>query len=99
MIGTYEDWHKMLKDNIKNPDHIFALTPRNEEEREFFKGLVEYLNENKEITLEEYMKIAHLSKQLAENTLIKLCVMHTLAIKYKNGKCVLVLDDSSLLAI
>jgi predicted HTH transcriptional regulator len=61
--------------------------------------LIDYLNENKEITLEEYMKIAHLSKQLAENTLIKLCVMHTLAIKYKNGKCVLVLDDSSLLAI
>lgn len=48
MIGTYEDWHKMLKDIIKNPDHIFALTPRNKEEREFFKGLVEYLNENSE---------------------------------------------------
>ena len=54
--------------------------------------LIDYLNENNSITLNEYMKIAHLSKQTAENTLIKLCVMHTLAIRYRDGKCVVELQ-------
>ncbi len=52
--------------------------------------LVDYLGENSEITLEEYMKVAHLSKQSAEDTLINMCAMGTLEIRYHNGKCVLV---------
>lgn len=55
--------------------------------------LIDYLNENAEITLEEYMKIAHLSKQTAEDTLVKLCVVRTLAIRYREGRCVVVLAE------
>ena len=47
--------------------------------------LIDYLRDNDEITIEEYMKLAHVSKQTAEETLIKLCVMHTIDIKYHSG--------------
>lgn len=53
--------------------------------------LLDYLNENDGITLDEYMKIAHVSKAMAEDTLIKLCVIGTLEIRYRSGRCELVL--------
>lgn len=52
--------------------------------------LIDYLNEHKEITLDDYMRVAHVSKHMAEETLINLCVMGTLAIRYHNGRCVVV---------
>jgi hypothetical protein len=55
--------------------------------------LIDYLNEYNEITLEEYMKLAHLSKHTAEDTLVKLCLMHTLAIRYRGDRCVVELQD------
>ena len=58
------------------------------EEKEHF--LIEYLEDHREITIDEYMRDAHISKQAAENSIVKLCAMKTLEIKYHNGKCVIV---------
>lgn len=55
--------------------------------------LIDYLNEHGEISLEEYMKIAHISKQTAEESLVNLCVMRALDIRYNNGQCVFVLGE------
>lgn len=59
------------------------------EDKERF--LIEYLEEHDEISLEEYMREAHISKQSAEGSLIKLCAINALEIKYHNGKCVVAL--------
>ena len=58
--------------------------------------LIEYLSEYNSITLDEYMKIAHLSKHLAEETIIKMCIMNTLEIRYISGRCVLVLKNEEM---
>lgn len=57
--------------------------------------LMDYLGEHEYITLEEYMKIAHISKRVAEESLVKLCVMRALDILYKNGQCMFVLGGLS----
>ena len=63
-------------------------------EKEFI--LIDYLHEHGEITLEGYMKLAHVSKQAAEDTLVRLCVMHTVNIRYRNGQCVFVPDERNI---
>ncbi len=55
--------------------------------------LIDFLQNNKDITLQEYMKLAHVSKSVAEQTLIKMCVMKTISINYKSGKCSFSLND------
>lgn len=57
--------------------------------------LIDYLNEHEEITLEEYMRIAHISRMAAEDSLVNLCVMRALDIRYRNGQCVFVLGEMS----
>ena len=49
--------------------------------------MIDYLKGNHEITLNDYMRLAHVSKSVAEQTLIKLCVMNTLDICYHGGQC------------
>lgn len=51
--------------------------------------LIEYLKNQESITLEEYMKLAHISKHAAEESVIKLYSIHTLEICYRSGQCVL----------
>lgn len=53
--------------------------------------LIDYLNINQEITLNEYMILVHVSKSVAEDTLIKLCIMNTLDIRYHGNQCVFTL--------
>lgn len=57
--------------------------------------LIDYLKENREITLDDYMRMAHVSKSVAENTLIKLCVMNTLDICYHGGQCYFTLKEEN----
>lgn len=65
----------------------------NFEEKE--RLLIDYIQVHKCITLEEYMKLAHISKQAAEDSVIKLCLMHSLEIRYRSGRCVLELGSES----
>lgn len=65
----------------------------NFEEKE--RLLIDYIQVHKCITLEEYMKLAHISKQVAEDSVIKLCLMHSLEIRYRSGRCVLELGCES----
>ena len=58
--------------------------------------LIEYLQNNGEITLQEYMKLAHVSKATAEDTIVRMCAMHTLEICYRQGHCVIVLPTENL---
>lgn len=53
--------------------------------------LIDYLHNNGSITLQEYMKLAHVSKVAAEDTVVKMCAMRTLKIRYHQGHCVIVL--------
>ncbi len=55
--------------------------------------LVDYLTDKDEITLDEYMKLAHVSKMSAEQTIVKLCAMRALTIRYHSGSCLLVLNS------
>ena len=71
---------KIWKEMQKDAPSIITFT-----ENEHF--LIDYLHTNDEITLEDFMKLAHVSKQTAEQTLIKLGAMRTIAINYKSGVC------------
>lgn len=57
--------------------------------------LIDYIIDNGKITLDEYMKIAHVSKLAAEQTVVKLCVMRALTILYHSGNCFITLADNS----
>lgn len=46
MVELYEKWHQALKASLNNPDKIYAIKPNKEVDNIFFKGLVNYLNEN-----------------------------------------------------
>lgn len=54
--------------------------------------LIDYLKNREYITIEAYMKLAHISKHVAEESIIQLCAMHTLDICYQSGQCVLKLS-------
>lgn len=53
--------------------------------------LMDYLSENAGITLDEYIKMAHVSKATAEDTIMKLCVIGVLKIRYRLGRCEFIL--------
>lgn len=57
--------------------------------------LIDFLKNQVSITLEEYMKLAHISKHVAEESVIKLCSIHTLEICYRSGQCMLKLSVDS----
>ena len=53
--------------------------------------LLEYLSEHGGITIEGYMKLAHVSRIVAENSAVNLCKMGVLDVTYHDGTCLLVL--------
>ena len=60
----------------------FAMT---ESER----TLIAYIDANGSITLHEYMKLAHITKATAEESVVNLCATGVLKLKYNNGQCLI----------
>ena len=58
--------------------------------------LIDYLQKNGQITLRDYMKMAHISKQTAEDTLVKLGVMCTISINYGANECTFSLCEENV---
>lgn len=61
-----------------------SFTPKEQE-------LLHYLAEHGGITLTGYMKLAHISRQVAEESVINLCDMGMLTLHYHQGKCLIAL--------
>ena len=53
--------------------------------------LFEYLEEHGGITIEGYMKLAHISRMVAETSAVNLCQIHSLALEYHDGEYLLTL--------
>lgn len=92
--GKWVAYYRVADENIlASPLHVKIWKEEQKEtpslitfsEKEFL--LIDYLKENSEITLDDYMKLAHVSKSVAENTLVKLCVMSILDICYHSSQC------------
>lgn len=92
--GKWVAYYRVADENIlASPLHVEVWKEEQKEtpslitfsEKEYV--LIDYLKENHEITLNDYMRLAHVSKSVAEQTLIKLCVMNTLDICYHGGQC------------
>lgn len=98
--GRWKAYYRVADENIlASPLHIKVWKAMQMESpslisfEEKEQMLIQYLQENGEITIEEYMKLAHISKQTAEESIIKLCVMKTLEVRYASGHCLVVLGS------
>lgn len=98
--GRWKAYYRVADENIlASPLHIKVWKAMQMESpslisfEEKEQILIQYLQENGEITIEEYMKLAHISKQTAEESIIKLCVMKTLEVRYVSGHCIVVLGS------
>lgn len=45
-MNIFEEWYTAIKNVIKSPDQIMAVPIKDEEAKNFYEALVEYLNEN-----------------------------------------------------
>ncbi len=51
--------------------------------------LIDYLASHGGITIDGYMKLAHVSRHMAEDTIVNLCEMGVVDLSYHNGQCLI----------
>ena len=55
------------------------------------RTLIDYITRNGSVTLQRYMLMAHITQPTAQASVVSLCLMGTLSLRYQEGQCVIVL--------
>lgn len=71
---------KIWKRSCSDADTVFTMT---ESERALIDRIAIYGG----VTLREYMKIAHITRATAEESVVNLCLAGVLALRYEGGSC------------
>lgn len=101
--GRWKAYYRVADENIlasplhvkiwqysqNNSQTMFSLT---ESER----LLIDYIKTNGSITLREFMLLAHITKHTAEASIINMCIMNALSLKYIEGKCYITLPEDGI---
>lgn len=68
---------------------VFALTDSEQ-------MLMDYVRSNGSITLQGYMKLAHITKHTAEMSIVNMCNLKALTLRYIDKRCVITMPEDEL---
>lgn len=77
---------KIWKHRQSDSSTVFSLTEKEQ-------LLMDFVRANGKITLEEYMRLAHIAKKTAEISVVNMCCMEALSLNYSDGKCLITLPE------
>lgn len=91
--NKWKVYYRVADENIiAHPLHV-KIWQRNRTDREtqFVYGdkerqVMEYTRQNNGVTVKEYMKLAHISRHIAEESIISLCLIGALVVKYEGNR-------------
>ncbi len=94
--GRWKAYYRVADENVlASGMHVKVMQQQNADcgnavisfsDRE--KTLIDYLNTHGGISLNGYMKLVHISRRSAEESMLKLCEMGVIKLNYHNGHCV-----------
>lgn len=101
--GNWKAYYRVADENIvASPLHVKIWKHRQSDRPTVFsltereQLLVDYVRTNDSITLEEYMRLAHITKNTAEFSVVNMCSMGALALQYRDGRCQIILPEGEL---
>lgn len=101
--GNWKAYYRVADENIvASPLHVKIWKHRQSESPTVFsltereQLLVDYVRANGSITVEEYMRLVHITKNTAETSVVNMCSMGALALQYRECRCWIILPEDEL---
>ena len=95
--GKWRTYYRVADENVLASNvHVKVMQHRKDDAQPFSftereKQLIDYLGNHGAITIDGYMRLAHCSRDLAENSVVEMCDIGVVELYYHDGQCLVTL--------